>query len=163
MSVWIHVDAFVRTPIKLSKEDLERIFGKELDSHWIYPSPYFEEKYGNEAYVKRYEEVSEHNRKAWEEYEADKTAFLPTGTEGSLEFGKPKKIGEIWQYTIRGILRDYGDDLGICKWFKDKFFEWDVSAHDQYELKPWANHARIEVSSDAEQWIWEINNPDLFE
>jgi hypothetical protein len=103
MSVWTHVTGVVRIDsIRISDDipNFDKYFGKE----WT-----FDDMWDDEP--------------AYKEFEVNPDAFMPSGSEGSLNKSvwiNPDR-SEMASYvvTIFGDLRDYDTPEDIISWFKD--------------------------------------------
>lgn len=103
MSNWTHVAGIVRidtfdTANPETEKQIREVFGKAVD--WDSP-----------------EEL-------WEEYHAHPEAFLPCGSEGSLDMtvwiNPDRSCLPRATVSIFGDLRDHDDPDAIIVWFKDK-------------------------------------------
>lgn len=167
MSIWTHVDGFVRSKTKISKTVLEEVFGKEMKLVYIDRRDFVSRNenglvFDDEGYEKADEEAEKHNAAEWSAYAENKSAYMPCGSEGSLRYSPMKKVGdnyEIFEYGIHGALRDFSDEDSIIKWFRKAHYELGrkVAPDD-----PWAIHGRIEASSGCGVLSWETNNPEWF-
>ena len=134
MSIWTQVKCEVIVPRPVTEEELVSVFGKELDDG-EYPS-WSEVSMGRmteQEYDKKLVEWTKQNEKAWAEFKDHEDEYLPTGSEGSLHYGKccraaRKTEDGRYRYTFGGGLRDYSDDEGIVKWFRRKFLKWCVDS-----------------------------------
>lgn len=165
MSIWTHAYCEIRTPKAMNIEELQKAFGKECLYKWDYDlNLAYEKLHGKEAYEKAIEEISNYNEKLAEAYDKDPKAYLPCGSEGSLSY-----MRDIWQlhsedgrfkYIITGNLRDYSDDIGIVKWFRDKFLEWKHGLKDIDENQV---YGYVFAGMGAGEFSWQYGPKDIRE
>ena len=130
MSVWTRVECKNIVPRPVTEDELVSVFGKEFDDG-EYPS-WNEVSLGRmteEEYDRKLVEWEKRNEEAWADYKEHENQYLPTGSEGSLSYGKCRRAARKTEdgryvYTIGGSLRDWSDDEYIVKWFRDKFLHW---------------------------------------
>lgn len=156
MSIWCNVSCEFRFPEPVSKEELEKHFGKELVLDWNYPDYDYKEKFGEEAWNTEYVRIMEKNEKAWADYEAHKDEYLPAGSEGSLTYVPCRRSARKgsdgrYVYKINGSLRNFDDDMGVVRHMMDKYLRL-INKHNDWTFK---TYALIEASSGVGQWTWE--------
>ena len=165
MSVWTQVSITMKFPEPISKETLVETFGKQLNLKYAEPRNFYRRVDGkiffnNEGYKKAVEECDEHNRKEWEAYEGHEEEYLPTGSEGSLEYmpcrRSARKTDGMYKYEIAGALRDYSNDEYIVKWFRDKFLGLTLK-HDDWTFK---TYAKVSASMGVGELTWEYGKYD---
>ena len=166
MSVWTHVQCEVRLPERVTMEELQKVFGKEMDLHWVSCGDYYRKTpdgfvFNEELYDKDNEEADKHNEKEWAEYEAHKDEYLPCGSEGTLRYehcrrSVRKTEDGKYSYKFGGSLRDRGCEDEIVKWFRDKFLGWNIQ-HDDWTFE---TYAKVSASSGVGELIWEYGKYD---
>ena len=160
MSVWTRVESVMKFPEPVTIEELEKVFGKQLDIQFISINNYYRKTEDGivcdrESYKKDFEKAREHNKREWETYEGHEDEYLPTGSEGSLVYVKCRRSARKtedgrYKYEISGSLRDYDDDEGIIHWFRKKFFEL-TNKHDDWTFK---TYACVTASSGVGEIRW---------
>lgn len=144
MSVWTNVHCVMKFPEPVTAEELEKAFGKELDLKFISLNDYYYRTpdgfvFDNESYRERCKEADIHNEHEWNSYKGHEDEYLPTGSEGSLEYVKCRRAARKtddgkYKYEIAGALRDYDDDEGIMRWFRNRFLAL-TNKHEDWTFK----------------------------
>lgn len=165
MSIWTHAYCEIRTPKAMNYEELKKAFGKECPYKWDYSlNMAYEKIHGKEALEKAIEDISNYNKKLAEEYDKDPKAYLPCGSEGSLSYMldilSPNSEDGRFRYIITGNLRDYSDDIGIVKWFRDKFLEW---THGLVNVDDDLVYGYVSASMGVGEFSWQYGPKDIRE
>ena len=165
MSVWTHVKCEIRLPERVVMEELQKVFGKEMDLHYPTSSDYHRKTpdgfcFDEEAYDKAWEEADVHNAKEWAEYEAHKDEYLPCGSEGTLRYERCRRSARKtddgkFVYRFDGALRDRSCEDGIVKWFRDRFLRWNIKHDWTFEV-----YAKVSASSGVGELSWEYGKYD---
>ena len=141
MSVWTRVECKIIVPRPVTDDELISVFGKEFDDG---ECPSWNDvslgRMTEEEYDRKLIEWEKRNEEAWADYKANEDKYLPTGSEGSLRYGKCRRVARKtedgrYAYTISGSLRDWADDEYIVKWFRDKFLHWSIHSDIDKDFK----------------------------
>lgn len=156
MSVWTRVECKIIVSRPVTDDELVSVFGKEFNDG-EYPS-WNDVSFGRmteEEYDRKIVEWSKRNQEAWADYKEHEDQYLPTGSEGSLAYGKRRqhktKDGR-YIYTISGSLRDWSDDEYIVKWFRNKFLDWCI--HSDID-KDFEAYGLVKASMGVGELQWE--------
>lgn len=164
MSIWTRVYCEIRTPKRMSFEELQAAFGKECIFCWDYPDYYYEKTYGKEATKQAWNDITKYNQELADKYIKDQKAYLPTGSEGSLKYSRdfPYICSEDgrFKYLIVGSLRDWSDDIGVVKWFCDKFLGW---MHSLTDIDEDLVYGYVSASMGVGEFSWEYGQKDIRE
>jgi len=166
MSVWTHVNITMKFPEPVTAEELEKNFGKQLDLQFVSSNGYYKRveggwEFDDEAYHDACDKADEHNEREWAAYKDHESEYLPTGSEGSLQYVQCRRVARKtkdgkYKYEIVGSLRDYADDDNIVKWFRDKFLGFTLK-HDDWTFK---TYAKVSASMGVGELIWEYGKYD---
>ena len=160
MSLWTNVSCVMKFPKPVTTEELEKVFGKQLDIQFVSINNYHKKTEDGivcdmESYWKDFEKASKHNEREWKSYEGHEDEYLPAGSEGSLTYVKCRRSARKtedgrYKYEISGSLRDYDDDEGIIHWFRRKFLEL-TNEHDDWTFN---TYARVNASNYFGEVQW---------
>lgn len=162
MSVWTYVKCEIRIPEYITMDELKEVFGKELKLRWVHKDEYVDEngELDREAYLADEEKADKENEALWAEYEANKDAFLPTGSEGSLEYvpcrRAARKVDDKYVYKIAGSLRDTDCEDKVVFWFRDRF----LGLSNKHKNWLFNEYAIVKASSGVGELIWEYGKYD---
>ena len=165
MSIWTHVKCEVRIPERVTMEELQKVFGREMDLHYPSSNDYYRKtpdgfSFNEEAYRKAEADAYEHNKKEWEEYDAHKDEYLPCGSEGTLKYEHCRRTARKTEdgkfvYKFGGGLRGRDCEDQIVKWFRDKFLGWSIEHDWTFEV-----YAKVSASSGVGELSWEYGKYD---
>ena len=161
MSVWTQVDFVMEVPEPVTREILEKTFGKEMNLMYAKRERYYRRtedgySFDSEAYELEEKEAMENNKREWDMYKGHEDEYLPCGSEGTLYYdnirraARKTKDGK-YRYTISGSLRDFSDDEYIIRYFRDGF----LKLANQHKEWLFNDYAKVSASMGVGELVWE--------
>ena len=161
MSVWTQVNFVMEVPEPVTREILEKTFGKEMNLKYAEMAKYYRRtedgySFDDEAYKRDDKRAQENNAREWEMYKNHENEYLPCGSEGTLHYDNARRAarktpGGRYRYMIYGSLRDFADDDYIVRYFRDKF----LGLSNQHDNWLFNEYAKVSASMGVGELVWE--------